>query len=95
MTTKEKIIQKRVDVEKQINKIISLLSIGVSFNELKEMIYNEHGQSTLHEIIRKFDVGQDIDELNKIILVVNDFWNYYPHKVLGGLSPAEKILANK
>ncbi len=90
--SKEDIIQKRGDIEKQLNNIIDSLGLSMKFEEIKEMIYNEQDQSTLHEIISKFDNGQDIDELNKILAIVNEAWNYFPHKVLGGLFPAEKIM---
>ncbi len=39
-----------------------------------------------------FDTGQGAMELDNIIESINDAWNYFPHKVLDGLSPAEKIL---
>lgn len=93
--SKKEIAQKRNDIEKQLNKIISLLELNITFDEIKEIIYNEQDQGVLHEIIGKFDTGQDIDELNKILAVVNEAWNYFPHKLLDGLSPVEKILENK
>lgn len=93
--SKEDIIQKRGDIEKQLNDMIISLGLSVSFGEIKEMIYNEQDQSALHEIVGKFDNSQDIDELNKILAIVNEAWNYFPHKVLGGLSPAEKILESR
>jgi len=93
--SKEELVQKRADIEKQLNDIISSLGLSVSFEEIKEMIYNEQDQNALHEILSKFDNGQDVDELNKILAIVNEAWNYFPHKVLGGLFPAEKILKSQ
>lgn len=93
--SKENIIQKRGDIEKQLNDIIKSLGLSVNFEEIKEVIYNEQDQGALHNIMSKFDNGQDIDELNKILAIVNEAWNYFPHRVLGGLSPAEKILESQ
>ena len=28
----------------------------------------------------------------KDVIYNNDAWNYFPHKIIGGLSPAEKLL---
>jgi len=39
-----------------------------------------------------FDNGQGMPELSNILETLNDAWNYFPHKILGGLSPAEKLL---
>ncbi|MDD5071786.1 MAG: hypothetical protein PHQ42_03565 [Patescibacteria group bacterium] len=92
---KEGIIKKRAEIENQLNELINSMDLSVSFDEIKEMIYNEQDQGVLHEIVSKFDQGRGIDELNKILEVVNDAWNYFPHKCLNGLSPAEKILGSQ
>jgi len=34
-------------------------------------------------------------ELSNVLEMVTDAWNYFPHKVLSGISPAEKILEYK
>ena len=93
--SKEEIIQKRGAIEKQLIEVIDSLGLSINFDEIKEMIYNEQNQGALHEIIDKFDSGQNIEELNKILAIVNEAWNYFPHKVLDGLSPAEKILESR
>jgi len=61
-------------------------------DDIKEIIYNEDGQDSLTDVIAMFDRGGDASELSNILELVNDAWNYFPHKVIGGLSPAEKLL---
>lgn len=39
--------------------------------------------------------GGDATELENVLKLVSDAWNYFPHKVLGGISPAEKLLEHK
>ncbi len=39
-----------------------------------------------------FDRGGDASELSNVLELVIDAWNYFPHKVLGGISPAEVLL---
>ncbi len=34
----------------------------------------------------------DASELSNVLELVTDAWNYFPHKTLNGLSPAEKLL---
>jgi len=36
--------------------------------------------------------GGDASDLENTIELVNDIWSYFPHKIIGGLSLAEKIL---
>ncbi len=36
-----------------------------------------------------FDTGQGAAELQNVIELVTDAWNYFPHKVFGGISPAD------
>ena len=36
--------------------------------------------------------GGDASELSNVLELVTDAWNYFPHEVLGGISPAEKLL---
>ncbi len=61
-------------------------------NDIKEIIYNEDGQDSLTDVIAMFDIGQSVAELQNVLELVNDAWNYFPHKIIGGLSPAEKLL---
>ncbi len=88
----EEIEQKCSEIENRLKELIISIKLDISFDEIKKMIYSEQDQDTLHEIMNKFDTGQDVDELNEVLAVVNEAWNYFPHKVLDGLSPMEKII---
>jgi hypothetical protein len=46
----------------------------------------------LTQVVAMFDTGESFDELENILEIINDAWNYFPHKILDGLFPAEKIL---
>ena len=63
----------------------------LKLENIKTIIYNENNQNELTLIVKAFDKGQDVEALNSVLMVVNDAWNYFPHKALGELSPAEKI----
>jgi len=89
---RRQISETRKKIEKELEKLLKQTKNDFCLNDIKEIIYNENDQNDLIKIMEMFDNGQDIDELNKILAVVNDAWNYFPHKCLGDLSPAEKIL---
>ncbi len=44
------------------------------------------------KVVAMFDRGGDASELSNVLELVTDAWNYFPHKALNGLSPAEKLL---
>ena len=94
-TSKKDIETKRKEIEKKLSEFIEKHGIQTNFEEIKNIIYKEEDQGDLNKIISQFDLGQNIDELNDIVQVVNDAWNYFPHKILNGLSPMEMIMKNK
>lgn len=57
-----------------------------------DAIYNEEETDDMMKVVAMFDRGGDASELDSILELVSDAWNYFPHKVIGGLSPAEKLL---
>ena len=90
--SKEQILKKRKEIEEEFLEMLEETESDFGLDDIKEIIYNEDGQDCLTDVIAMFDRGGDISELSNILELVNDAWNYFPHKIIGGLSPAEKIL---
>jgi len=90
--SKQQILQRRKEIEQKLVVILKKIKGDFGIDDIKTIIYNEKNHNDLMKIIEMFDVGQDVDELNKDLIIINDAWNYFPHKALGGLSPAEKML---
>ena len=86
------ILQERSEVEQELLDFLKETGSDFSLDHIKEIIYNEEGQDDLTDIIAMFDTGQGAIELENIIETINDAWNYFPHKILNGLLPAEKLL---
>jgi len=63
-----------------------------TLDDIKEIIYNEEDNDDFHRLIAMFDRGGDASELSNVLELVSDAWNYFPHKILGDISPAEKLL---
>ncbi|MBI5621557.1 hypothetical protein HY933_01675 [Candidatus Falkowbacteria bacterium] len=93
--TKQQIIERRKEIEQELLDFLKETKSDFDLDDIKEIIYNEEDQDDLMDIIAMFDTGQDPIELNNILETINDAWNYFPHKILGGLSPAEKILESQ
>ena len=55
---------------------------------------NEDGTNDLNQIIRIFNTGS-VAEIETVLYIINDAWNYFPHKVLDGRCPMEILIQNK
>lgn len=90
--SKKQILERQREIEKELLEMLKETKSDFGLDNIKEIIYNEDGQDSLTNIIAMFDTGQGAAELHNVLELVNDAWNYFPHKVIGGLSPAEKLL---
>jgi len=93
--TKENIPERRKEIEQALLGLLKESESDFTLEDIKEVIYNERNDNEFSKIISIFDKGQDLDELNKILQLLNDAWNYFPHKCLAGLCPMEKILKHQ
>lgn len=89
---KKQILKKRKEIEDAIAKLLKETESEFRLEDIKSAIYNENDVNDLNRIIFSFDKGQNIDELNRIIQIINDAWNYFPHQCLKGFCPFEKVL---
>lgn len=90
--SKQQILQRQKEIEQELTDMLQETGSEFELDDIKEIIYNEDGQDAMTDIIAMFDTGQGAVELQNIIETINDAWNYFPHKIIGGLSPAERIL---
>jgi len=88
----EEILKKRKEIENEISQMLKEINSLFNLGHIKDIIYHEEDSDDLMKIVSIFDRGGGAEELNKILEIVNDAWNYFPHKSLNGLCPMEKIL---
>ncbi len=93
--SKEEIIQRKKEIEGDIVEMLKETESDFGLEDVKDAIYNEEETDDMTKIIATFDRGGDMSELDYILELVTDAWNYFPHKALGGLSPAEMILKSQ
>ncbi len=92
MENKEQILQRREEIEEEILEVLEETESDFSLEHVRDAIYSEEDNDDMMKVVAMFDRGGDASELENILEVVSDAWNYFPHKLLNGLSPAEKVL---
>lgn len=90
----EDILVRRQEIEEELLELLRATKSDFGLEDIKEIIYNEEDQDDLTEVVAMFDDG-NIENLSNVLETVNDAWNYFPHKILGGVSPAEMILEHQ
>lgn len=89
--SKEEIIEYRMEIEADINGLLDKTGSDFTLDDVKAAIYEEEDNDDMQKVIVMFDDGNP-ENLSNVIELVTDAWNYFPHKLLDGLSPAEKLL---
>ena len=90
--SKQKILKRREEIEHELMDMLKETESNFSLQDVQDVIFNEEGNDDMTKIVAMFDRGGDASELSTILELVTDAWNYFPHKTLNGLSPADKLL---
>ncbi|KKP89825.1 hypothetical protein A2456_00125 [Candidatus Nomurabacteria bacterium RIFOXYC2_FULL_36_19] len=90
--SKKQILKRRKEIEQELVEMLEETGSNFSLEHVKDVIFYEEENDDMQKVISMFDRGGDISELSNILELTNDAWNYFPHKILNGLSPAEVLL---
>ena len=88
---KEEIKRKRKKLEENYKKVAVKHGVTLAFDQFLLEIYNESGRKPLDFWKMLTKKGLTESFLFGQIKLLQDTWNYFPHKCLGGLSPAEMM----
>ena len=90
--SKQQILVRRKEIEQELATMLKKTKSDFYLQDVKDAIFNEEEPDDMMKVVAMFDRGGDASELSNILELVSDAWNYFPHKLLNGLSPAEKSL---
>lgn len=93
--SKQQIIERQKEIEQELLDMLKEAESDFSLQDIKDVIFHEEDSDNMTQIIAMFDRGGDISELENILELVTDAWNYFPHKILNRLSPAEVLLEHQ
>ena len=90
--SKQQILERRKEIEQELVDMLKETKSDFTLDHVRDVIYHEEDNDDMMKVVAMFDRGGDASELSNVLELVTDAWNYFPHKVLGGISPAEKLL---
>ena len=90
--SKQQILDRRKEIEQELVDMLKETESDFSLQHVKDAIFYEEDSDDMMKVVAMFDRGGDASELENVLELVSDAWNYFPHKALNGLSPAEKLL---
>src|SRR3989338_6869790 len=86
------ILERRKELEQELVDMLKETKSDFTLDHVRDAIFHEEGNDDMMKVVAMFDRGGDASELSNVLELVTDAWNYFPHEVLGGISPAEKLL---
>lgn len=93
--SKQQILERRKEIEQELVEMLKETKSDFTLDHVRDAIFNEEDNDDMMKVVAMFDRGGDATELENVLELVTDAWNYFPHKVLGGISPADKLLEHK
>ncbi|MEK7140089.1 MAG: hypothetical protein AAB805_02115 [Patescibacteria group bacterium] len=93
--SKQQILERRKEIEQELMDILKETESDFTLDHVRDVIFHEEGNDDMMKVVAMFDRGGTATELENVLELVTDAWNYFPHKALGGNSPAEKLLEHR
>ena len=93
--SKQQILERRKKIEHELTDMLEEAESDFTLDHIRDVLFHEDDNDDMMKVVAMFDRGGDISEMENILELVTDAWNYFPHKVLGGISPAEMILKHQ
>ena len=91
----QQILERRKEIEQELMDILKETKSDFTLDHIRDVIFHEDDNDDMMKVVAMFDRGGDASELSNVLELVTDAWNYFPHKALGGISPAEMILKHQ
>lgn len=92
---KESFEKEKIRIEREVKELLKKINSSFTFEDIKNIIYNEDNSKDIQKIVEIFSQEEDINKLQDTLDLVSGAWNYFPHKKLGGISPQEKLMEYK
>ena len=81
-------------MEDDIRELLKVTKSVFTLDHVRDVIYHEEETDDMQKVIAMFDDGNP-ENLSNAVETSTDAWNYFPHKLLNGLSPAEILFEHE
>ncbi len=86
----------RARTEVRLSALLQRAKSGATLNDIKELIFYERPERKFGEyvadLIALIDPAKTGGDLDELLPILQDAWNYFPHLRLDGLCPAKLML---
>ncbi|MSR78925.1 MAG: hypothetical protein EXS59_02145 [Candidatus Taylorbacteria bacterium] len=93
--SKQQIDERKKEIEQELVEMLQKTRSDFSLQHIKDVVFNEEDNDDMMTIVAMFDNGGGASEMENALEIASDAWNYFPHKALNGLSPAEMVLKSQ
>lgn len=93
--SQKEIKDRKKGIEEEIKRMLKECESDFDLDYIKKVVYEEEESDDMMKVVAAFDRGGDVSELENILELATDAWNYFPHKSLNGKSPSEVILEHQ
>lgn len=91
LLTRDAIGTKRMDVEKRFGVLTRKYKVTLSFSTLVNFVYNESYEDHFADFYKDITaIGIPERMIVDNLSFFQDLWNFFPHKKLGGVCPAQR-----
>src|SRR3990167_10362989 len=91
--SKQQILERQKEIEQELMDMLKETESDFTLDHIRDAIYNEEDNDDMMKVVAMFDRGGDASEFSNVLELVTDAWNYFPHKILNGLCPMDKVRA--
>ena len=83
----------RARTEKKLTRLLTAAGSSATLDDIKSIIFEEDGDTPFIAYVMQLGelFGDEADD-DAVIPAIQDAWNYFPHRRLGGSCPASRML---
>lgn len=89
------VAKQRARTEKRVQRLLTKTGSTATLDDIKTIIFNEEVETPFSAYLMKLmDLFDDPDErfIDEMLPVLQDAWNYFPHRRFNGSCPAAEML---
>jgi len=88
--SKQQMLECRKEIEQELVEMLKKTKSDFTLDHIRYAIFHEEDNDDMMKVVAMFDDGNP-ENLSNVLELVTAAWNYFPHEILDGISPAKKL----